>query len=830
VALLAAMGCLTAGCGGGGSGGGDADAAAMKDKGKKARKLALIDISVADYDGVALNEIIKIEFTERVNPDSVRPDTIQIREGPNYGKQVPGEFRIDGDVVWFYPTLPTKPTTAGSIGEVVYAGLKPGTTYQITMPGAPKVAVVRNFADGPLRKLYRERFRTAAAGTPLLYVDNFLDPLPAAVRFSNPPSGSVNVDSDTDILLTFNRRPLNPATVSRNTVRLTMLSRNDQSNLRSMPGEPVLDQSYDRVIIRFVPDFPLADNAVYRLTAERLEDLVGNDVEYFSATFTVRDEPTKYSQFVLTFDEYQKGAYMDDSQTTASWNVVRTDALAALFTAAGGTGKSGDLTPSGGVNIQLNAQTAPGVTTVDEDGMTYDVFNFRRITIPTNTTVSFVQRPGGPNRAIKVLSLFPIVINGTLSVRGGRGGDGESQYSTTTLPKNPGGLGGVGGGPGADAQDQAIGSVPGSASDRAARRKDAPDVPGGGYGGKGGDESGGTYYSWSGGGGGGGSRTDGQAGKPGTPTTYGGPGGAGGLGRTGGSSVLARQPNVGGAGGGAGGMGYYYYYPWRTGAGSGGGGGGAITLQSSADIRVTDTGRVSAAGGAGGNSIQPNYASGGGGGGGGGSIRIATTSNVYIDAKGTLDVAGGTGGLFSGGSGYYAGGAGGNGGEGFLCIAVPDRGNAVVSNTASLTYTPPYYDTTFAPAGGGAPSVGQTTWINLGVFDPDMLTFVPGSDMIAETYNDSLAIQVQMVLEDANNIGNPNLSAVDINDEDGDGQIDDTTNVDVMSDWVPIEQIDTLNGKHYQFIRVRATFQLDSTQTFNDQLPYVDEIALRFKY
>jgi hypothetical protein len=278
-------------------------------------------------------------------------------------------------------------------------------------------------------------------------------------------------------------------------------------------------------------------------------------------------------------------------------------------------------------------------------------------------------------------------------------------------------------------------------------------------------------------------------------------------------------------------MGYYYYYPWRQGAGSGGGGGGAITLQSSADIRVTGSGRVSAAGGAGGNSIQYNYASGAGGGGGGGSIRIATTSNVYIDANGTLDVAGGTGGLFSaGGSGYYAGGAGGNGGEGFLCIAVPDRGNAVVSNTASLTYTPPYYDTTFAPAGGGAPSVGQTTWINLGVFDPDMLAFLPGSDMIAESYNDSLAIQVQMVREDANNIGNPNLSAVDINDEDGDGQIDDTTNVDIMSDWVPIEQIETLNGKHYQFIRVRVTFQLDSTQTFNDQLPYVDEMTFRFKY
>ena len=63
-----------AGCGGGGGGGADGK--------KTAAKLALIDISVADFNGVALNEIIKFEFSEQLQPDSVRPDTIQIREGP----------------------------------------------------------------------------------------------------------------------------------------------------------------------------------------------------------------------------------------------------------------------------------------------------------------------------------------------------------------------------------------------------------------------------------------------------------------------------------------------------------------------------------------------------------------------------------------------------------------------------------------------------------------------------------------------------------------------------------------------------------------------------
>jgi hypothetical protein len=830
VAFLAAMGCLMAGCGGGGSGdGGNAEAAAAKEKGKKARKLALIDISVADFDGVAVNEIIKFEFTEILQPDSVRPDTIQIREGPNYGKQVPGEFRIDGDIVWFYPTLPTKPAVAGATGEVIYAGLKPGTTYQITLPGAPKVAVVRNFADSPLRKQWRERFRTAAAGSSLLYVDNFLDPLPAKIRFCNPPSGSTNVDSDMEILLTFTRRPLNPATVSRNTVRLTMMSRHGESNLRSVPGEPVLDQSYDRVLIRFTPDFPLADDATYRLTAERLEDLVGNDVEYFTATFSVRDEPVRYSHFSLTFNEYQKDSYMDDSETTASWNGTKTDALSALFTAAGGSGRSGDLTPSAGVNLQFNAQTTPGVDVVTEDGVTYDVFNFRRINIPTNTTVSFVQRPSGPNRPIKVLALFPIEIDGVLSVRGGIGGDCETYYTSTTLPTNPGGKAGPGGGDGAAAFSGSPGSVPGSSSDRAARTMDAPDVPYGGFGGKGGLESGNTYYCFAGGAGGGGGRTDGAPGQDGSnsyTTGAGGFKGAGGLGR---NVNFARQPNVGGAGGGAGGMGYYLGYPGYQGAGSGGGGGGAITLQAAGSIHVS--GSILASGGNGGSMKGYFFFYGGcGGGGAGGSIRIATTSNANVDSNAVLDVSGGLGGTFQSTYTYYAGGNAGNGGEGFLCVAVPDRSNAVVSGTAKLTYVPPYYDTTFAPAGGGLPSVGQTTWINLGVFDPEMIEFNAGSDLLAESYNDSITFYVQMVIEDTSNIGNPDLSALDLGDADGDGEYDDSTDLSVMSDWVSIEAIETLNGHKYQFVRIRASFQLDASQTFDSFLPYVDELILRFKY
>lgn len=819
VALLVAASLLLAACGGsssGGDGSGTMAKAEVNAK-NKAKALALIDISVADFDGVALNEIIKFEFTERLQSDSVRPDTIQLREGPNFGKQVPGDFRVDGNLVYFYPALPTKPSVPSTIGEVVYAGLKPGTLYQITLPGVPKIAVVRNYMDSPLRKLYRERFQTAMAGTAGMYVDNFLDPLPAKVRFCNPPNNAVGVDTDTDILLTFTRRPLNPATVSRNTVRLTMQNRHGVPNLRSIPGEPVLDQSYDRVVIRFVPDFPLADDATYKMTAERLEDLVGNDVNYFSAIFSVRDEPARYTQFVLTFDEPQKGAYMDDVQTTASWNGSVTSALAALFTAAGGTGVSGDLTPTPGTSIQIDPTTKPGVEVVYQDGVYYDVYNFRRITVPVNTTISFAPRPAGPNRAAIIKSLFPITIDGVLSVRAGNGGNGESTYSTSALPTNPGGTAGPGGAAGGAAYS---GTSTGNVT-----RMDGGSITGGASGGIGGEESGSYYYSWSGGGGGGGSRTNGTDGKGGGytwGTNYNGAGGKGGLGVV---SNLARLPSSGGAGGGGGGMGYYYYYPWRTGAGSGGGGGGAVILQSSANIRVSGTGKVLATGGKGGDIKTANYYGGAGGGGGGGSIRMATTANILIDANAQISVAGGLGGVYGGTYASYTGGQGGNGGEGFICFAVPDRTQATVSNSAVLTYSPPYYDTTFSPAGGGAPSQGQTKWINLGVFDPDMLEHDPFTDLVSQPYNDTIDITVQMVLEDTKNLGNPDLSAINMSDPDG-----NSLNTTIMSNWTPISQMHTLNGNHYQFIRIRVSFQLDGAQIYTDQLPFVDQLTFKFRY
>ena len=390
IALLAAAGTMTA-CGGGGGGGNSWGGISGE---QTASDLILVDVSVADFDGVALNQTILFEFSELLFPDSVRPDTIQLREGPNYGKQVPGYFRVgieeegrDTRFVRFYPRLPTLPDLSDS-------GLQPGTPYRIILPGIPQITTVQNFTGDRLKNETVVSFQTALTGSENLYVDNFLDPLipgvSPGVSFVNPPDGAEDVSTDNDIVVTFTRRPLNPATVNTTNITLTMVSRQGSPVGRLVPGTPVLEQSLDRVTVTFVPTYPLADDAVYALHVDRrIEDLVGNDMAPFDSTFTIRDEPWKTSLLTLDFTEQEKNTVRDEDNTTASWNEAVENALAALFTAAGGTGKSGDLTPL--ANVTITPTNTPGVDlgVLDPiDGTLYDEFNFRKVDIPQGVTVA----------------------------------------------------------------------------------------------------------------------------------------------------------------------------------------------------------------------------------------------------------------------------------------------------------------------------------------------------------------------------------------------------------------------------------------------------------
>ena len=334
---------MTSACGGGGgpiapAGGGSA--------------LVLLDVSVGEHDGVPLNEIIVLHFSDDVDRDSVRPDTVQIRRGPNFGHQVPGEYRVDGPTVLFFPRLPV-------LADLSDAGFQPATDYRIILPGRPKVETVRSVGSERLKKSTVVSFRTAATGSPELFKDNFVDAAPPHVQFVNPPDGAEEVPASSEITITFNRRPLNPVSVHAGNISLTLVERGQVPVHRIVSGTPILEQTHDSVVVRFVPTFPLADEARYVLHIDRrVQDLVGNDIDPgFESGFSIRDEAARFSRVEVAFDSTEKATLMDVDETTASWNEAVEGALAALFTVAGGNATAGDLKPTS--NQQLDPSDYP---------------------------------------------------------------------------------------------------------------------------------------------------------------------------------------------------------------------------------------------------------------------------------------------------------------------------------------------------------------------------------------------------------------------------------------------------------------------------------------
>ena len=306
-----------------------------------------------------------------------------------------------------------------------------------------------------------------------------------------------------------------------------------------------------------------------------------------------------------------------------------------------------------------------------------------------------------------------------------------------------------------------------------------------------------------------------------------------------------RRPNVGGAGGGAGGKGFYDYYYYTTsstsktqyygGSGAGGGGGGGVIVQGAGDVTLATSGRVLSDGGDGGQAMKYYaYGAGAGGGGAGGSVKLVATGQVHLEPGATISVRGGQGGIFSGTYTYYFPGPGGDGGDGYIRFeAIEDEnspGTPLVNgvSNANLSYGPPSLGT-FAPEGGGAPSVAVTKWLNLGVYDPVMMK-PSTTDIVATIYNDTMTIEVQMATEDPAELGSPNLSGLDLTDSDGDGQHDDTTDPTTLSEWTRLSDVANLNGLHYQFIRVRVTFQLDASQQASHPLPFLDSLTIPFGF
>ena len=120
-----------------------------------------------------------------------------------------------------------------------------------------------------------------------------------------------------------------------------------------------------------------------------------------------------------------------------------------------------------------------------------------------------------------------------------------------------------------------------------------------------------------------------------------------------------------------------------------------------------------------------------------------------------------------------------------------------------------YYTGTFDPTGTAddAPSVYTSTWMNMGVFDPQIQLWTPQDFGKADTTS----------IDAATGNSSDYSKASDWHTfKDGTNTIQDVTG--------------DLNGNSYQFFRIRMSFTLPAGQKRDDPVPYVDQLKIRVKY
>ncbi len=157
----------------------------------------------------------------------------------------------------------------------------------------------------------------------------------------------------------------------------------------------------------------------------------------------------------------------------------------------------------------------------------------------------------------------------------------------------------------------------------------------------------------------------------------------------------------------------------------------------------------------------------------------------------------------------------------------------MISGTSTATMVPDYYTGRFDPTGTAtdAPSVFVSNWFNMGVFDPILQPFT-NLDFVEQNYPGcTIKYEMQMAIEDSANFGHANTTSINAATQ-------------VSNDLSKASQFATfkdpnlglinitgqMNGKGYQFYRLRITFTLKDGQKRTDPVPFVDRLRVRVQY
>jgi hypothetical protein len=261
----------------------------------KSSTLQVQSINLSQGSGVPANSIVEVTLSQQIDPNSVSPATFQVR-GLNatqtgYAVQVFGSMQVIGNVVRFYPRLPTNlrdangmffPAGSPQDDASANAGFKPSTGYEVRLIGKPAITTIQSVSGRPLKITTYARFTTAAASPPekLWTTKTYSDSPPPQFSFSNPPDtvpaaatqyathgGTHDVPNSITVSLFCTKVPIAPGTARiQGNVEMTMLARKEDYTLRRpVSGTVFIEQNFDTTLLAFQPRVSLADLGTYSL-------------------------------------------------------------------------------------------------------------------------------------------------------------------------------------------------------------------------------------------------------------------------------------------------------------------------------------------------------------------------------------------------------------------------------------------------------------------------------------------------------------------------------------------------------------------------------------
>ena len=316
IAILAAVTFPIIGCGGGSNGG---KAGTNKDT----------DLAVTFFDhrgrtDVYRNQQLEFRFTVAVKPKTVTSRTLRIMKGPNLSTPVEGALKVDGNRVFFDPTLTQNSWDKLGVSAKpdLPFGMEALVNHQVYIPGPGTAKRIQNRSGQPIVQEYVSNFQTSDYYKPELNPPEFIGiDGTGELGFFPPRNDDGSVPFDAQIILQFDEA-MSPGSMNPG---VTILVKNE--DVLDFTGRPIdvpgtFKPSRDGTTYSFVPSFHYGTGP-YRISVtltQEVRDLAGNPLlNPRTIYFTTEFNPDVDTVSTLS-ENFNNNTYEDRVNTNAEWN------------------------------------------------------------------------------------------------------------------------------------------------------------------------------------------------------------------------------------------------------------------------------------------------------------------------------------------------------------------------------------------------------------------------------------------------------------------------------------------------------------------------------